>query len=434
MITGTGEAWYPNVMLTQCVKYVVWLGLCCSAVQALDTELVVEQTRSCVAVLFGTRAETGAEVQSSGCCVGADGLILTTAHQITGVQNIEARFYDGRTAKLEVVEIDAAREIALLRADAPLPGAARIGDAATLRGGADLISIAAPRSLDFSVVTGTVSNTNRTLRDYPVIQAALRAAPGSSGGPVFDRTGALVGMIIGKLRDEDWITAINPVNNAYDMLRRHGLLAAAPDLTGEVDGELMPARGATQTDLRAIEAYNRGVRAGAVDQKVAAYAEAVRLLPEFYMAWFNLAVAQTAGGNSAGAEDAYQKALELEPGAVEVQRNLGRLYLRQQRLEEAARAFQTALELAPDEAQSHNDLGEVLRQMKRNDEAVRAFETALRLRQDYPAAHYNLGLTYTNMNRAAEAVRHFEQYLALLPDAEDAGQVRAWIEELRSQS
>lgn len=434
MIMEIGEAWYSIVMRANYMKFALFLGIWCFAAQALDTELIVEQTKPCVVVLFGKRAETGAEVQSSGCCVGADGFILTTAHQITGVQNIEARFYDGRTAKLEVAEIDAAREIALLRADGPLPRVARIGDAATLRSGADLISIAAPRSLDFSVVPGTVSNTNRTLRDYPVIQAALRAAPGSSGGPVFDRTGALVGMIIGKLRDEDWITAINPINNAYDMLRRHGLLAVAPVLSDEVAGELMPARGATQADLQAIEAYNRGVRSRAVEQKISAYSNAVQLLPEFYMAWFNLAVALTAGGDFAGAEKAYRKAFALEPDAIEVQRNLGRLYLCQQRLEDAARAFQTALELAPNEAQSHNDLGEVLRQMKRNDEAVRAFQTALKLREDYGAAHYNLGLTYTAMNQAAEAIRHFEQYLTLAPAAEDAAQVRAWIEQLRGQS
>jgi len=414
------------------LRLVVLLNFGHVAAWPIDTEFVVEHNKPCVVVLYGARAETGAEVQSSGCCVGGDGYILTTAHQITGVKNIEARFFDGRTAPLEVVEIDSAREIALLRASVHLPKAARIGDAATLRSGADLVSIAAPRSLDFSVVTGTVSNTNRTLRNYPVIQAALRAAPGSSGGPVFDRTGALVGMIIGKLRDEDWITAINPVNNAYAMLRRHGLLPESRELADEVGGELMPARGATQADLRAIEAYNRGVRADFIDEKIAAYDEAVRLLPEFYMAWFNLAVARTAGDDFAGAEAAYGKARALQPEAVEVQRNLGRLYLRQQRFEDAVRAFQTALELAPSEAQSHNDLGETLRQMNRSEEAARAFQAALKLRPDYAAAHYNLGLAYTTLDNPAEAIRHFEQYLALAPAANDTARVRAWIEQLKS--
>lgn len=404
------------------------------AASALDTEAVVEETKRAVIVITGTRTDNGAEVQSSGCCLSKDGYVLTTAHQIVGVEGLEARLLDGSKRTLNVIEVDKDREIALLRANQPFQYTVRMGDANSLRGGADLISIAAPRSLDFSVVTGNVSNTNRTLRDYPVIQAALRAAPGSSGGPVFDRNGRLVGLIIGKLRDEDWITAINPVNNAFAMLERYGLLRAAPIVLEEATGELMPAKGVTDAEFRAVEAYNRGVRSQDLQDKILAYRGAVEALPEFFVAWFNLGVACTAADDMPGAEKAYAKAHMLQPGSIEVQRNLGRLYLAGKDLEKAAGSFSSALELAPQEAQSHNDLGEVYRQMNRTADAIRAFDMALKLKPDYALAHYNLGLVYTGVDDAANAIQHFESYLRLLPDAQDAAQVKQWIDRLKKPS
>lgn len=413
---------------------IVFAALLAAVAAAVDTEAIVEETKQAVIVITGTRADNGAEVQSSGCCLSKDGHVLTTAHQIVGVRGLEARLFDGSKRKLTVVEVDKVREIALLQADQPFEHVVRMGDANTLRSGADLISIAAPRSLDFSVVTGNVSSTNRTLHDYPVIQAALRAAPGSSGGPVFDRNGRLVGLIIGKLRDEDWITAINPVNNAFAMLDRHGLVRPAPLALEEATGELMPAKGVTDAEFRAVEAYNRGVRSPDLDEKIAAYRSAVDALPEFFFAWFNLGVACTAANDLSGAELAYAKAFVLQPGAVEVQRNLGRLYLARKDLEKAAGAFSRALELAPQEAQSHNDLGEVYRQLNRIPEAIRAFEMALKLKPDYALAHYNLGLVYTGVDDAANAVQHFESYLRLAPEAEDAAQVKQWIARLKKPS
>lgn len=401
---------------------------------AAGAEAVVEQTKQAVVVITGTRSDNGADVQSSGCCLTKDGHVLTTAHQIAGVEGLEARSFDGSKRTLEVVEVDKNREIALLLADRPFDHVVRLGDASALRSGADLISIAAPRNLDFSVVTGNVSSTNRTLREYPVIQAALRAAPGSSGGPVFDRNGLLVGLIIGKLRDEDWITAINPVNNAFPMLARYGLMQTLPLALEEATGELMPAKGVTGSEFRAVEAYNRGVRAQDLQEKIIAYRGAVEALPEFFFAWFNLGVACTAADDLPGAEMAYAKAYVLQPGSVDVQRNLGRLYLARKDLDKAAAAFSRALELAPQEAQSHNDLGEVYRQTNRMADAIRAFEMALKLNPDYALAHYNLGLAYTCTEDPPKAIQHFESYLRLTPEAEDVAQVQQWIARLKKPS
>jgi len=400
----------------------------------VDVERVVAGNEDAVVVLLGVREANGAQVQSSGCCVDPGGLILTTAHQIVGVKELSAKTPDGKSCGVSVVEVDKAREIALLKADRTFPKAVRLGDAGSLKSGSPLISIATPVSLDFSVVSGMVSNTNRTYRGYPVLQADLRASPGSSGGPVFDRNGLLVGMIIGKLETEDWVTVINLVNNAYDMLKRHGVnIPKGANAGFEEEGVLTPAAGIGEKELRALEAYNRGVKSGDPAVKLEAYGAAVQLLPDFYEAWFNQGVVSAALGKGDLVKSSYQRAGELRPEAVEVPRNLGRYYMRQQDFIQAQACFEKARALSPDSAQSYNDLGEVYRVQNRLEEAVASFKKALELKSDYAPAHYNLGLAFAGSHRTKEAIAEFEAYLTLSPQASDAEEVRALIVKLKQQ-
>lgn len=398
-----------------------------------DYETIVRENERAVVVIHGVRPDTRAEIQSSGCLVSGAGHILTTAHQIGGAAELEARLHDGTRHALELLALDDAREIALLRAplrDAPH---VRLGDAGALRAGAPLVSIAAPRSLEFSAVSGIVSNTNRTYRGYPVIQADLRASPGSSGGPVFNRHGELVGLIVGRLRDEDWITVINPVGNAAPILSRHGILGADPPPLADEDFELTPAEGVDARTLEAVHAYNRGVRSPDAAAKIGHYETAVRLLPEFFEAWFNLAIAQTRMQALEDALTSYARAEALRPEAVAVPRNVGRIHLMRGAHSQAEAAFRRALELAPESPQSYNDLGEVHRQAEHYEAAAAAFERAAALDASYAPAQYNLGLTRALQGQRGEAIAHFQRYLALRPGSSDAEPVQGWIRALQSE-
>jgi len=412
-----------------CIRAAVLIAFLTGASSERGVERVVQENEAAVLVIIGTRTDTGAAVQGSGVCIDRAGYVLATAHQVIGVKNLEGRRSDGSTCRLTPLEVQESTEYALLKSEIPLP-AARIGNADTLNSGAPLLSIAAPMNLEFSTVTGTVSHPKRTYRGYPVIQAVLMAGHGSSGGPVFDRDGALVGLISGELTEADF-TIVNRINNAYSMLRRYGISVPEPPADDPAEPEIIPAPDANEREIRAIEAYNRGVFANNAPDKIEAYGLAVKLLPEFYEAWFNLAVAAAESSDVNTAEQAYRRAAALRPEAVEVPRNLGRLLLREKQFDAAMACFEQASRLAPDSPQSHNDLGEVYRQTERYNDAAAAFQAALRLNPDYAQAHYNLGLTYAAQARTAEAATELERYLALAPGAADAAEVQAWLQQLR---
>ncbi len=402
--------------------------------QPLDTERIAAANEPSVAVLLGVKTDTQAPVQSSGCFVDASGLLLTTSHQVRGVERLRVRLADNREADASVLASDPSTEMALVKCAVPAPATARIGDAERLRAGAPLVAISAPEGLSLSVVNGIVSNLNRTYGGYRVIQTNLPASPGSSGGGVFDRNGALVGLVVSKLVERDWVTFVNPINNAYALLKRHGIHVQSvfAPLNDEDALEIIPADNLSDRERRAIEAYNAGVGSTSPMEKVGAYATAVKLLPSFYEAWFNLGVAYAATGNPPSAVEAYRRAVALRPDAIEPQRNLGRVLLAQSDLDAAAACFQRAVELAPDDAASYNDVGEAQRRSGNLDAAAESFGKALALRPEYPAAQYNLALTWASLGQNEKAAEAFEAYLGHNPGAEDALAVRGWIGRLRA--
>lgn len=396
----------------------------------IDTQAISQRNLPSVVITFGTIAgDAGGAVVGSGVCIHESGMILTTGHTVNNVTALKVRWSDNTEQDATVMVVDADRDVAVVQVPGPRP-ASEIGDAHALTMGAPLMAISSPRGLEFTAVSGIVSNTHRLADKLPIIQTDLPFSDGSSGGPVFDSSGRLIGIVMALHRDFPGATMINPVYNYFDLLAGAGV--AAPNTTdeGPTEAEIIPAVGLTDGERRAVERYNAGVAAGSSDEKIAAYGESVVLLPNFFEAWFNLGVAYTPG-DASQALAAYAKARELQPESIAVLRNVGRVHLAQGDVELAERAFAQATALRPDDPSLFNDLGEARRRKKDFEGASRAFENALRLRQDYAAVHYNLALTHAEQGRSVSAVEHFEAYLAASPNASDSAQVREWIARLQ---
>ena len=405
------------------------------AAAAAEVEEVVRQTEPAAVVVMGEKPD-GGTVQGSGCFVHPSGIVLTSKHQVDGLGNIHVISSDGARHPASMLASDPVHDLALLKADAEPQRWARIGDTAGLKSGAAIVAIAAPENLQFSTVTGVVSNPDRTYKGMRVIQCNLPAEPGSSGGPVFDSQGALIGIIIGRLENQQWVTVINPINNAYSLLDANGIPVPGRRLSNMIldENEIVPEPGIPDIHRQAVEVYNRGVAANSPSEKVDAYGTAVKLLPGFYEAWFNLAVASAAANQPTKAITAYRIAEQLRPDAMEVPHNLGRVFLALSRYDDAAECFGKAVKLRPDSASAHNDLGEAYRRMGRLDDARKAFQAALDLEPAYNAARYNLGLTCAAAGDWAEAAKQLRAYLDTDPHAPDAVQVKMWIEEFEEKS
>ena len=135
--------------------------------------------------------------QGSGFIVSSDGLILTNAHVVDGAKEVTVKLMDHREFKAKVLGTDKTSDIAVLKIDAHGLPAVRLGNSDALGVGDYVLAIGAPFGLEETATAGIVSATGRSLPGdgaVPFIQTDAAVNPGNSGGPLFDSTGAVVGI------------------------------------------------------------------------------------------------------------------------------------------------------------------------------------------------------------------------------------------------
>ena len=137
----------------------------------------------------------GRNSSGSGVIWDSTGALITNAHVARG-ERLEVQLWDGRTLPATLDKRDARRDLALLRIDAPQLQALTIGDSTRVRIGELAIAVGNPLGFTGALSTGVVHGVGRIpgLGTIEYIQAALRLAPGNSGGPLADASGKLLGI------------------------------------------------------------------------------------------------------------------------------------------------------------------------------------------------------------------------------------------------
>ena len=155
-------------------------------------------------------SESGEEL-GSGVLVSTDGQILTALHVVEGADTIALTFANGATAQGVVVEEQPGKDIAVLQADELPEGVepAVLGDP-RLPVGSEAYAVGSPYGLFGSLSAGVISGRERSFRlpdrDITVsglIQFDAAVNPGNSGGPLLDRGGRVIGIVIALLNPTD---------------------------------------------------------------------------------------------------------------------------------------------------------------------------------------------------------------------------------------
>ena len=131
----------------------------------------------------------------------SEGLLLTNEHLVREAVSIRATLHDGRQMEAVVLGRDSATDVALLQIEGTGFPFLRLGDSQTLRVGDWVMTAGNPASMDFTVTAGVVSALHRRdvhpgshLKYADFIQTDAAFNKGSSGGPLVNIHGAVVGM------------------------------------------------------------------------------------------------------------------------------------------------------------------------------------------------------------------------------------------------
>lgn len=134
----------------------------------------------------------------SGFIIDAAGHIVTNYHVVKGARELAVTLHDGRQLEARIVGFDEKTDLALLAVDTEerLPHV-EFGDSDRARVGDWVVAVGNPFGLGGSVSAGIISARGRDIQSGPYDDFLQIDAPinrGSSGGPLFDRSGRLVGV------------------------------------------------------------------------------------------------------------------------------------------------------------------------------------------------------------------------------------------------
>src|SRR5260221_9216149 len=352
--------------------------------------------------------------RGSGFFIDAD-RVVTNRHVIEGAYRAEVHLNSGHIFPVKnVIAVDAEGDVALLKVEAPANLVRPLSlDRTSPEEGESVVVIGNPFGLEGSVTNGIVS----AVRDIPgfgrIIQITAPISPGSSGSPVVNMQGQVIGVATLQITGGQSVNFAIPSERIAQLDR-----AAQADATQQMSlGDLVAATGRNKR-ARAVEYFRDGLSFLSKD-------DCQRALPYFQKATesdngYGEAWAQTGFCNEklnhhAEAIEASKKAVSIRPSA-ESYFNIGlaNYYLKQYR--ESEQAYRQSIKLDPyNAADAYYALGLTYRDSGQFDDEIQAYKQAIRLKPDYTVAYEHLGQRYFQSKKFLEAIDIFKQLSAQKP-------------------
>ena len=164
--------------------------------QTLTPKQVVQRATPAI-VRIEVEGPNGGEAFGTGFVLSADGRIATNLHVISGATDVRVSLHDGtRLALDQIAAIDPLRDLAIITVQSRdrlpiLP----LGNSDDVEAGDPVIVIGNPLGvLDYSVSDGLISAVRPVTRRLTVLQISAPISQGSSGGPLFNAYGEVIGV------------------------------------------------------------------------------------------------------------------------------------------------------------------------------------------------------------------------------------------------
>jgi len=356
------------------------------------TALIKKVSPSVVLVI--TYDEEGEELSGgSGFFISEAGDVITNRHVIQGAYHAEVKTADEKVYDVkEILAEDKEGDLIRLSVDIPRDAVHVLGISDSLpEVGERVIVVGNPLGLEQTVSDGIVSAVREIPAFGNIIQITAPISSGSSGSPVVNMKGKVIGVA------------------SFQMVEGQNLNFAIP---GERVTKLTPGKGQTLAERKAAITeewlasaeglYWQGMHYFWVEdyeKALSCFEDAVEKNQQHAEAWFYVGYCKNKLGSYSKAIEAYEQAIRIDPDHAKAHHNLGVIYGNLGLYSEAIEAYKQAIRIDPDYAKAFYSLGWAYSELGLYSKTIEAYKQAISINPDYAEAYYNLGIAYSKLGR-----------------------------------
>lgn len=348
--------------------------------------------------------------RGSGFFVASD-KIITNRHVIEKSNRVEVHLMDGRKFSARgVLAVDGEGDLALLQIDVPQNSVAPLPLVQVApQEGESIVVVGNPFGLEGSVSNGIVSAVREIPGYGKIIQITAPISPGSSGSPVVNMRGQVIGVATLQAAEGQSLNFAVPSQRISQL--QVGALRSFISLNAESQKNKRAAAQALYSQGLGILSRDDFARA------LTYFEKAVEIDPNYAESWYQAGFCYGMLGRHADALKASRQAAKLRPEWAETYVNIGASSFALGQYKEAADAYRQATKLDADNGDSQYALGLSLNKLGRTDEEILAYKRAVALKPDLANAYELLGAAYFKQKRYTESLGAFEQLKIYKPDA-----------------
>ena len=296
----------------------------------------------------------------SGFFISQSGDIITNYHVLQGASSAEVKTSDGKTYPITyIIARDEQNDIIRLSADIPSKYVLPLSLSETIpEVGERIIVYGSPLGLENTVSDGIVS----AIRDIPdygrIIQITAPISPGSSGSPVLNMNGEVIGIATFQfIEGQNLNFAIPSERIANLILSKEKKTFTSEELFGQEEKNKKDSDYACEAADKAFYFIDKREY-----EKALTYLEiAIKTDISSLKAWAYLQIGfcYLYLKNHTKALEAYKQAIHIDPDDARAHNNLGVVYIQLGFYKDAIEAFKQAIRIDPNNANAHGGLGHV---------------------------------------------------------------------------
>jgi tetratricopeptide (TPR) repeat protein len=346
----------------------------------------------------------------TGFFIDKTGILITNHHVLLGKFGAEIRTADGSTYPIKTVLAEnQATDLVKVRVDIPLEKVQWLSVSAEPPLVAQhVVVVGSPMGLEQSVSDGIVSSVREIPGLGTFYQMSAPISPGSSGSPVVNLEGKVVGVATFQFLQGQ---------NLNFAIAGNSILDLKADTPGQSISE-WTFKQSNQKSRLAEQMCRKGFSfsIGGQDQKALEYFKmATENDPNSTTAWYGLGYCYAGKDFHTDAIEAYKQAIRTNPTNEISHFHLGNYYFKIDRYNEAIEAFKQAVLINPEFEAAYFNIGMIYNKVGRIEEAKKAFQNVARLNPQSKTAYYNIGVASTKLGQYEQAAVAYKKAIDIQP-------------------